>query len=29
MTADRQLYEAFGNCNVAGYASFLSKDLEF
>jgi len=29
MAADRQLYEAFGNCDVAGYARFLSKDLEF
>jgi hypothetical protein len=29
MTADRQLYEAFGSCNVAVYASLLSKDLEF
>jgi ketosteroid isomerase-like protein len=29
MAADRQLYEAFGNCDVAEYARFLSKDLEF
>jgi ketosteroid isomerase-like protein len=29
MTADRQLNQAFGNCDVVGYASFLSKDLEF
>ena len=29
MTADRQLYDAFGNCDIATYASFLSKDLEF
>ena len=29
MTADRQLYEAFENCDVAVYANFLSKDLEF
>lgn len=27
--ADQQLYEAFGNCDVAGYASFLSRKLEF
>jgi len=26
---DRQLYESFGSCDVAGYARFLSKDLEF
>lgn len=29
MAADRQLYEAFGNCDVAKYESFLSKNLEF
>ena len=29
MAADHQLYEAFENCNVSRYASFLSKDLEF
>jgi ketosteroid isomerase-like protein len=26
---DRRLYEAFGNCDVAGYASFISTNLEF
>lgn len=29
MTADHQLYEAFENCDVTRYATFLSKDLEF
>ncbi|WP_263381196.1 nuclear transport factor 2 family protein [Granulicella arctica] len=29
MSVDRQLYESFGNCDVAGYASFLSNNLEF
>jgi ketosteroid isomerase-like protein len=29
IAADRQLFEAFGSCDVAGYARFLSKDLEF
>lgn len=29
MTADRQLYEAFENCDAVRYASFLSKGLEF
>jgi ketosteroid isomerase-like protein len=29
VAADRQLYDAFGNCDVAGYANFLGKDLEF
>ncbi len=28
-TADRELYDAFSNCDVNRYASFLSKDLEF
>jgi ketosteroid isomerase-like protein len=27
--ADRRLFEAFSACDVARYASFLSKDLEF
>jgi ketosteroid isomerase-like protein len=26
---DQRLYESFGNCDVVGYASFLSTDLEF
>jgi ketosteroid isomerase-like protein len=29
LTADRELYEAFGSCDIARYASFLTKDLEF
>lgn len=28
-SADQQLYDAFTGCDVARYASFLSKDLEF
>jgi ketosteroid isomerase-like protein len=27
--ADRNLFEAFGTCNIAAYASYLSPDLEF
>jgi ketosteroid isomerase-like protein len=27
--ADRKLFEAFGTCNIAAYASYLSPDLEF
>jgi hypothetical protein len=27
--ADRKLFEAFDNCNVDAYASYLSPDLEF
>lgn len=29
LAADRQLYQAFEHCDVAAYAGFLSKDLEF
>ncbi|MGA8939872.1 MAG: nuclear transport factor 2 family protein [Acidobacteriaceae bacterium] len=29
MEADRALFHAFDTCDAAGYASFLSKDLEF
>jgi ketosteroid isomerase-like protein len=29
MEADRKLYAAFENCDVVGFASFFSKDLEF
>lgn len=29
LDADRELYKAFDKCDVAAYASFLSKDLEF
>ena len=28
-SVDRQLYDAFDECNVGAYAEFLSKDLEF
>lgn len=29
LAADQQVFQAFGNCDSAGYARLLSKDLEF